>query len=277
MTKKNTPALKTPSEAPPVPEPVDLSMKETPLEGLANICSIVVVGLFIFTFLGQNFVIPSGSMEKTLLVGDHVLVDRITFAPPTKWMPLVHYREPKRGDVVVFKKPVMDDPNKDGNPQNLTLVKRLIGLPGDHIRLHDGIVSINGVPQNQPHATTPDNHVEFLDEFPSVPPDPEPGNFIPETWAVDFPNHIENGELVVPSGHYFMMGDNRHRSADSRFWGFVPRENILGRPLFNYWSFQTPDDQLEKPGIGNSLSWMGHVALHFFTETRWSRTLHRIR
>jgi signal peptidase I len=270
MKKKDTP-------------PEDLAAQnevgETLFETLASYCSFAVVILFIYTFLGQNFVIPSGSMEKALLVGDHLLVDRITLAPPSKWMPLVHYREPKRGDIIVFIKPVQDDPNNDGNLQYLILVKRLIGVPGDHIHLRNGVVIINGVAQNLPHAqpTTPENHVEFLDEFPSVPPDPEPGNLIPEAWAVDFSNHIENGDLVVPPDHYFMMGDNRHNSADSRFWGFVPRENIVGRPLFNYWSFVTPDDQLKKTGLSNSLAWMGHVALHFFTETRWSRTLHPMR
>jgi signal peptidase I len=86
-----------------------------------------------------------------------------------------------------------------------------------------------------------------------------------------------DGDLVVPPGKYFMMGDNRHNSLDSRYWGFVPRENIVGRPLFNYWSFETPEDQYEKPGIGNAVAWMGHVALHFFTETRWRRTLHPVR
>jgi signal peptidase I len=98
-----------------------------------------------------------------------------------------------------------------------------------------------------------------------------------EAWAVDFPNHFENGDLVVPPGKYFMMGDHRHNSLDSRYWGFVPRENIVGRPLFNYWSFETPETQYDQTGIGNSLAWMGHIALHFFTETRWSRTLHRVR
>jgi signal peptidase I len=215
-------------------------------------------------------------MEKTLLVGDHLVVDRITFSPSTKWMPLVHYREPKRGDIVVFIKPV-PDPDEEGNPQYLTLVKRLIGVPGDHIRLHDGIVSINGVAQAQPHAqaTTPENYTEFLDQFPSEPP-PDIEQ-VPDSWSkVDFPNDVVNGELVVPPGKYFMMGDNRHNSLDSRYWGFVPRENIIGRPLFNYWSFVTPEDEYEKPGIGNSLAWMGHIALHFFTETRWNRTLHRV-
>jgi signal peptidase I len=280
MTKKRTPTRKTPSE--PLPDqaevPVEDRVEETPFEAVASICSVLVVGLFILTFLGQNFVIPSGSMENTLLVGDHLVVDRITLAPPAKWMPLVHYREPKRGDIVVFLKPV-PDLDKDGNPDYPFLVKRLVGLPGDRIHLRNGIVILNGVAQDQPRAqpTTPENHVDFLDEFPSVPPDPEPGNFITEAWTVDISNHIVEGDLVVPPGKYFMMGDNRHNSADSRFWGFVPRENIVGRPLFNYWSFETPDDQEDKTGIANSLAWMGHVALHFFTDTRWKRTLNPVR
>ena len=216
-------------------------------------------------------------MEKTLLVGDHLLVDRITLAPPAEWMPLAHYREPKRGDIVVFIKPVTD-PDADGNPQYLTLVKRLIGVPGDHIHLRNGIVILNGVAQDQPYAqaTTPENHQDFLDEFPSK--QPPSISQVPDSWSmVDFPRSVENGDLVVPPGKYFMMGDHRHDSLDSRYWGFVPRENIVGRPLFNYWSFVTPDNQLEQPGIGNTLAWMGHVALHFFSDTRWSRTLHRVK
>ena len=125
-----------------------------------------------------------------------------------------------------------------------------------------------------PKPTTPDNHQDFLDEFPSVPPDPQTAAAHRELGS-RFPNHIENGDLVVPPGKYFMMGDHRHNSLDSRYWGFVPRENIVGRPLFNYWSFETPEDQYEQTGIGNTVAWMGHVALHFFTDTRWSRTLHR--
>jgi len=280
MTKKKTPTSKTPSEAQPASESAEQQVEETPFEALASICSILVVGLFILYFLAQNFVIPSGSMKDTLLVGDHLVVDRITLAPPTKWMPLVHYREPRRGDIVVFIKPV-PDLDAEGNPQYLILVKRLIGVPGDHIHLSNGIVILNGVAQNLPkdgdNSPNPNSpgEKEYLDEFPSIPPAMNPS--ATEAWAVDFPNYIENGDLVVPPGHYFMMGDHRHNSLDSRYWGFVPRENILGRPLFNYWSFVTPDDQLEQPGLGHSMAWMGHIALHFFTETRWSRTLHRVR
>lgn len=270
MTTKSTPAQES-SAAEAAPKKVE----ETPFEAIASICSVLVIGLFILTFLGQNFVIPSGSMEKTLLIGDHLLVDRITLAPPTKLMPLVHYREPRRGDVIVFIKPV-PDPDAQGNLQYLYLVKRLIGIPGDHIHLHDGVVYINGKPQPFPKhwLDTPPNPPDqvFLDEFPAVPPVSEPGNLIPESWELDFPNHVVNGDLVVPAGEYFMMGDHRHDSADSRFWGFVPRANIVGRPLFNYWSFKAEESDYETPGLFNKVEWLGHVAVHFFTDTRWNRT-----
>ncbi len=158
----------------------------------------------------------------------------------------------------------------------------LIGVPGDHIHLRDGVVFINGTAQTEPYAqpTTAENHTSFLDEFPSETPTAtsgDPGLGTPEAWVVDFPNHVRQGDLVVPPHMYFMMGDNRHRSLDSRSWGFVPRQNIVGRPLFNYWSFQTPDEQMYKTSGPDRLAWMGHVALHFFTDTRWSRTLHVVR
>jgi signal peptidase I len=269
------------SNSPAKPEPSASGRDETPFEALAGYCSMLVILMFIVTMLGQNFAIPSGSMENTLLIGDHLLVDRISLAPPARWMPLVHYREPQRGDVVVFIKPVADPDPVDGSPTYPILVKRLIGLPGDRIHLRDGVVILNGVAQSPPAdgkaLPALPGEKDFLDEFPSLPPVPEPGNYITEQWAVDISHHIVNGDLVVPPGMYFMMGDNRHNSADSRFWGFVPRENIIGRPVLNYWSFQTPADQEAKTGVGNTLAWMGHVALHFFTDTRWKRTLHPIR
>lgn len=260
----------TRTEELPTQPPVEQKVEETPFEAVASICSVLVVGLFILTFLGQNFVIPSGSMENTLLVGDHLLVDRITLAPPTKWMPLVHYRDPKRNDIVVFLKP--------GEP-DLYLVKRCIGVPGDHIHLRDGVVYVNGVAQPQPSTGLVSNESgyldPFLDQFPAIPPATQPG--ATETWAIDFPNHVEGGDLVVPPGKFFMMGDHRHDSLDSRYWGFVPRANVVGRPLFNYWSFQTPEHQYEETSIASKVAWLGHVAIHFFTETRWNRTLKLMR
>ncbi len=253
--------------------------KETLFESLAGICSVLVIGLFVLEFIGQNFVIPSGSMENTLLIGDHVLADRITFCP--EWMPLVHHRDPQRGDVVVFRRPAPEpEPDAEGKPVYQTLVKRLIGVPGDRIHLHDGIVYVNGVAQPMPKegldTPAPVTEQAYLDEFPSVLPTLDDSHGAVTTWVVDLPNHVENGDLVVPPGKYFMMGDHRHGSLDSRFWGFVPRENILGRPLFNYWSFEASQGQLDQQGLGSKLAWFGHVAVHFFTDTRWSRTLKRV-
>ncbi len=273
MTKKSS------RTEPPARMPTKDKVEETPFEAVASICSVLVVGVFILTFLAQNYLIPSGSMENTLLIGDHLIVDRIALAPAAHWMPLVHYREPRRGDITVFVKPVTDPDPVTGQPIYLILVKRLVGVPGDRIHLRNGIVFINGVAQSQPLAqpTTPENYQPFLDEFPSLPPVSEPGNLIPESWAVDFPNHVVDGDLVVPPGMYFMMGDNRHDSADSRFWGFVPQENIMGRPLFNYWSFKSAEPDYEPGSMSKNISWMIHVVTHFISDTRWSRTFHRTR
>jgi signal peptidase I len=258
-----------PAEEQPVETIVEKKVEETPFEAIASICSVLVIGLFILTFIGQNFVIPSGSMKNTLLVGDHLVVDRVTLAPPSKWMPLVRYREPRRNDIVVFLK-------RRGRPFPR---QRLIAVPGDRVHLHGGIVYINGVAQPQPSeglVSNPSGYLDpFLDEFPALPASTEPG--ATDNWSADFPNHVDGRDLVVPPGKYFMMGDHRHDSLDSRYWGFVPRENIVGRPLFNYWSFKTPDHQYEETSMGSKVAWLGHVVLHFLDETRWSRTLKRTR
>lgn len=247
--------------------------EETPLEALASMCSILVIGLFVITFIFQNFEIPSSSMEKTLLIGDHVFVDRVTLAPPTKWAPFVHYRNIRRGDIIVFFKP--------GEP-DLFLVKRVMGIPGDHIHLRNGIVYRNGVRLDEPYAGKPiddgnPDHAYFpyRDDFPGVPT--SAASDVTATWSVELPTHVQGDDLVVPPGDYFAMGDNRTVSLDSRYWGFVPRANIVGRPMFVYWSFETPADQVDKTSIGDRLAFMGHILTHFFTETRWSRTFHLIR
>jgi signal peptidase I len=255
--------------------PADAEIKETPLEALASICSVLVVGLFIMGFIFQNFVIPSGSMEKTLLIGDHVLVDRITLAPPTSWAPFVHYRPVKRGDIIVFLKPNPETPD-------LILVKRAIGIPGDRIHLRHGVVYVNGVAQNEPYAGMPtengnfeDAYQPYRDDFPSIAPPPDVQ--VTDLWRVDLPTHIQGDDLVVPPGKVFAMGDNRTESLDSRFWGFVPMENIMGRPMFVYWSFQTPADQEDKTSLSDRMAFMVHIVTHFFSGTRWSRTFHVVR
>ncbi len=247
---------------------------ETPLQALSSFCAVLVVGLFVMTFVFQNFVIPSGSMEKTLLIGDHVLVDRITLAPPSKWAPFVHYREPRRGDVIVFLKPNPETPD-------LILVKRLIGVPGDRIHLVHGVVYLKGVAQNEPYAALPKSTSDPDDAYSSARGD-FPTNGTPsgsfEIWSVDLPSHVQQGDLVVPPGNFFAMGDNREHSADGRFWGFVPRKNILGRPMFNYWSFETAATQMDaqQENLGTRIGSFFTTALHIVDKTRWSRTGHII-
>jgi signal peptidase I len=243
---------------------------ETGLETVAGYCVLLVVWFFATTFVFQNFEIPSESMEKTLLVGDHVLVDRETFAPGTAWAPIVHYREPRRGDIVVFLKPNPETPD-------LVLVKRLIGLPGDRIHLSHGVVYLNGIAQKEPYAAMPkddgdpsDAYDPIRDGFPGL--GAPPSSLTTAVWTEELPSHVVDGDLVVPSGRYFMMGDNREHSADSRFWGFVPRENILGRPLFNYWSVETAPEDGTKPSWGEKISSFATTAVHFFDRTRWRRT-----
>jgi signal peptidase I len=243
------------------------STEETPLEGFASICGVLVLGLFALTFVFQNFAIPSSSMEKTLLVGDHLMVDRSTLAPPTSWAPFVHYRDVRRGDIIVFFKPTLE-----ANGEHLYLVKRVVGVPGDRIHLVNGTVYLNGVAQHEPQVQVATEPYDYRDNFPAVPV-PAYSDVTAE-WGLELPSHIQNGDLVVPPGSYFAMGDNRPNSLDSRYWGFVPRANIVGRPLFVYWSFITPESQYEKTGVADRVGFIGHIVLHFFDQTRWRRTLH---
>ena len=278
-TTVTTPAEKT--EPTPTPPPAESKHEdhETALESLASICSVLAVGLFVMTFVFQNFEIPSASMENTLLIGDHVLVDRISLAPPAAWAPFTHYRDVRRGDIIVFLKPHPETPD-------LYLVKRCIGIPGDRIHLRDGIIYLNGVAQNEPYAEMPrddgdpeDAYTPYRDDFPSDLPgiEQEAAANNASLWAVDLPNHVVDGDLVVPPGTVFAMGDNRTKSLDGRFWGFVPRENIVGRPMFVYWSFQTPADEIDKTSIGDRIAFMGHILIHIFDQTRWNRTFHIVR
>jgi len=240
--------------------------QETTVEFLASLAAVLVTGLFIITFVVQAFEIPSSSMENTLLIGDHVFVNRIQFAPKSSWVgPLLPYRDVHFGDIVVFLHP---DPQTAG----MYVVKRIIGVPGDRIHLRNGVVYRNGVALNEPYVDhDADTFDPYRNEFPSVPPGED--NNLSANWIVDLPSHIQGGDLVVPPDHYFAMGDHRGVSLDSRYWGFIPKENIVGRPMFIYWSFETPADQYQRTAWSDRILFLGKVIIHFFDETRWKRTL----
>ena len=239
---------------------------ETRPEVLASYAALFVVLMFIITFGLQAFAIPSGSMENTLLIGDHLMVDRVSLAPRTAWMPLLPYRNVRRGDIIVFYKP--------GEP-GLHLIKRVIGVPGDRIHLRHGTVYVNGVAQSEPYVIHSfGNYDPYRDDFPTAPASPyDP---LTPNWRADLAQHVEGGDLVIPAGSYFAMGDNRDNSLDSRYWGFVPRANIVGSPLFIYWSFVTPANEY-LGSTAQKLAFYAHEALHFFDQTRWNRMLRRPR
>jgi signal peptidase I len=245
--------------------------KETKPEGLASICSVLSVGLFALTFVFQNFMIPSSSMASTLLTGDHVLVERQSLAPAAKWAPFLPYRDVRRGDVIVFYKPI-----EERNGEHIFLVKRVVGIPGDHIHLRKGVVYLNGVAQLEPQAAnvSANYYDPYVNDFPSVDPRNEPN--VSAEWSLSLHDHIEGADLVVPAGNYFAMGDNRAHSLDSRFFGFIPRENIIGRPLFVYWSISMPDSGPEEEPLSERAGSTLHELVHFFDETRWSRTFHPV-
>jgi signal peptidase I len=223
----------------------------------------IILLLFGMTTLVQAFVIPSASMEDTLLIGDHVLVDKLIYAPAGPVSKhLLPYRDVHRGDIIVFRYPL--DIRED-------YVKRAIGLPGDHIRLVNKQLILNGHAVDEPYVVHKTGYIDsYRDNFPSQPNAP----LMPS--ALDMlEHHLVNGEVVVPPDTIFAMGDNRDNSSDSRYWGFVPRENIVGTPLIVYWSFEAPTEDLTNPNIG--IDHLVDIVAHFFTKTRWSRELKLIR
>ena len=266
MAKRDKEKQKLDSELEEDPKP-----KETATEFLSSIAEVLITGLFIITFVLQAFEIPSSSMEDTLLIGDHLFVNRVQFASPTRWLgKLLPYRDPQHGDIVVFVSPA---------EHGLFVVKRIIGIPGDRIHLRDNVVYRNGEKLDEPyvqHKRDPNDPYfaerrPYRENFPAV----SPANIdqLDPDWEVHLSSHVEGQDLVVPPNSYFAMGDNRDLSYDSRYWGFIPRTNIIGRPMFIYWSFVTPADQYQLHDAGDRIGFIGHTILHFFDETRWRRTL----
>ena len=234
------------------------------LDVLRSTLLVLVGALFVLTFLVQPFRIPSESMERTLLVGDFLLVDRAALAPAGHWGWLLPYRHVSRDDIVVFHFPV--DPEDH-------VVKRVIGVPGDRIALSHGLAWVDGGLLPQPYAVfEPAEADAYRDQFPRYTTN-DPA--VEPRWQQDLRSLVHQGRLTVTAGNYFVLGDNRNHSRDSRYWGFVPQQNIVGTPLLVYFSLREPSATDEAPPqngrLGNSaLNWLAEVA-------RWDRTLHVIR
>jgi signal peptidase I len=215
--------------------------KSTIREYFESIVITAIIALFATTFVVQAFKIPTGSMESNLLIGDHLLVNKFVYGiqsgPSARILP---FKELKRGDVIVFKYPQSPE---------VAYVKRLIGLPGEKIEMVGRTVYINGQPLKE-------DYTQYID-----------AGSIYERY----------GPFQVPEGKYFAMGDNRDNSQDSRFWGYVPRDHIIGKALTIYWSFETPRDEYLQTSLPDRLKQFGDVFLNFFTKTRWNRTLKIIR
>jgi signal peptidase I len=242
----------------------------TVADTVRSLVSMVVVALFLLTFVLQPFRIPSESMERTLLVGDFLLVNKQTYGPPGRWGQLLPYRSPERGDVVVFRFPL------DANEY---VVKRVIGIPGDRIHLSRGVVYRNGQALAEPYTVHEPAYLDpYRDNFPAGSYT-DPG--VDNHWWQTVRREAQTGDVTVPAGEYFVMGDNRNYSRDSRYWGFVRRGDILGRPIVIYFSLREPSATDVAPLPGDTLGHengqgesLGYRILDF---ARWDRMFRIVR
>jgi signal peptidase I len=213
--------------------------KSTLREYAESILIAAILALFIRTFVFQAFKIPTGSMEDNLLIGDHILVNKFIYGPTATpfedW--LLPVRPIDRTDVVVFRAP--EEPDKD-------FIKRVIGLPGNQIEVVNGVVYVDGVARDEPYA----NHKA----------------------AYGGHHHDTQSAATVPDGEYYMLGDNRDNSRDSRYWGTVPRSYIKGKAMLVYWSYEGNEQTYMPSSLKDRLRQFGNVIAHFFTRTRWSRS-----
>jgi signal peptidase I len=218
-------------------------------EYVESLVIAVVLALFIRTFVVQAFKIPTGSMEQNLLIGDHLLVNKFVFGSAVSRFErtLLPSQEIKRLDVIVFKYPL--DPDRD-------FIKRVIALPGETVELRNKRVFVNGQQLDEPY-------VYYLE-----PPTPQETDGSGEASGHSRDPRLTFGAVTVPPGQYFVMGDNRDNSQDSRYWGFLPRENVKGKALVIYWSFESGSDEAD---------WTASSIVHMITRTRWGRLLHQVR
>jgi signal peptidase I len=256
-------------EPPPPPAPPRVVVRRS---GYADIFEsllvTVLLALFGTTFILQAFKIPSQSMEPTLLVGDHLLVNKFIFGGTGAWYEkFLPYRPVHRGDIIVFKFPFDDHPH---------YVKRVIGLPGDRIRIVNQQVFVNGDELNEPYVVhDPTQDDSFADNFPPRTEDFSRYGLRPE-WGDDIMNHVQHAALIVPPDHYFVMGDNRDRSWDSRYWGFVDRRAIMGRPMVIYWSVEATAEDYNDRSLVGTIRGIGDALVHLSSRTRWHRMLREV-
>jgi len=232
-------------------------------EAVSSLMRTIIVALFVLTFLAQPMVIPSESMEHTLLVGDFLLMNRSALAPTGIWRRILPYADVERGEIVTFHSPL--------NPREY-LVKRVIGLPGDRLRIDNGQVKINGQVIDEPYVSfEPTTANPYLDHFPTrvyTDPGVEPG------WWKQLQQSTVDNELVIPAGRYFMLGDNRNHSRDSRYWGFVSRGQIVARPLVIYFSLTRPSRTDVQQASDDRLGHENDVSAQLKGFARWKRIFH---
>jgi signal peptidase I len=243
--------------------------RESVWETLRSLLIVLVGVLCIRTFVAEATVIPTGSMESTILIGDHVFLNKLLYGPrlPYTSLRLPALRQIHRLDIVAFRYP--------RNP-SVMFVKRVIGVGGDVVRIQDKKVYLNGQALFEPYAQfqypTP---LPLRDDF---PPSPSLLLTLPAAWGLDpawtreMPSYIRNDGLHIPPGYLFVMGDNRDNSLDSRFWGFVPLENVVGEPLFVYWSYDAPTRDWTADSLEARLKFDASILWNFLKRTRWSRT-----
>ena len=246
--------------------------KSTPREYFESLVITVILALFGTTFIIQAFKIPTPSMEDNLLVGDHLLVNKFAFGSRGSVLDvLMPFQDVQRGDIIVFK-----------YPRDLTkhYVKRVVGLPGDHIKIIDKQVFVNGEALDESykmHTSPPGAYADpFRDYFPPRPHPSRRYSGVDENpyWYED---HVVDNEILVPDYRYFAMGDNRDNSADSRYWGFVSRKDIVGKALIIYWSYETSSDEYRRTAVRDRVQQVVDLGINFFRKTRWTRTLKIIR
>jgi len=245
-------------------QPAGPSAEPAARHSIAEWAITILILLFGTSTIAQPYVIPTSSMHNTLLTGDHLIVDKLAYAPSDAFSKhLLPYEDVQRGDIIVFLQPATLKED---------LVKRCIGLPGDRIKMFNKQVYINGKLLKEPYVIHQNDFLLYRDNFPEGQPE-----FVDDPKMAARANqmlrdNVVNGELVVPPGNYFAMGDNRDNSLDSRYWGFVPRDYIVGKPLIIFWSYDAPTEDLLDYNLHHAFD----LATHFFSKTRWNRTFRLI-